>query len=834
MSARAWVVAVLAALAALLVLGRVTTALVVDHAWYAAMGLTGLWWEQVTDRLLMQGGTFVLGALFTLANLHAVRRTILAVAVPSRVANIELTAMIPSRRLIWITVVAAVGIGLALAAPLDDWTPVALARHGVAFGEIEGYLDRDLGFYLYQLPVEEGLYLWALVTIVTITAIVLLLYALTRSLRWEGRRLLVSSHVRRHLSVLSAIVLLLLAWSYRLDAFDVLRDGSGPNGEFLRVDHVVTLRVDIALAFACAVAALLVLRAGWVGQVRLAFAMVSLILVGALGLRQTLPALLARGNALGDPARRDVDYLATRVLVSRRAYDVDGIRLQGFDSTSRRPVLARADVERAVSLWDAPLARARLASGPRSGPSDDPVGWSVGPTGAIAILHAHRSIANANRWTLRGAEANVPMLRDSLVDLRTEEETGGGVGGTIVVAPDESGDTLVADANSNVVGARLDRLGMRIAHAWANRDPSLLAPDTIDGIAAKLVSHRDVRDRIAMVAAPFAQGSDIFPVVHEGTLYWAVDLYSASASYPLSERWMLAGEVRSYFRHAATALVDASTGRIRLVSVERPDPVARTWRQLAPTLFVDPAALPEALVAKLPPPIDGAIAQIRTFARYGPRSEEQVLRVIADSVMSRDGPTPYAVTLDGRSTVAFSIPLLAGGEQLDGVATAVGGARRAVYWDSTDLPRPRFATIAEQIRLALDSARAAIPEGTRRPPRVRPGHLQTVIVDGKPVFLQGLRWDRGDGDIVVSRVAVYADGRTGVGMTVAEALARRRGGTPSPSATPIADPAFAEPRDAAVSRLYDAMRDAMRQGDWTRFGQAFDSLGRALGRRPPG
>ena len=50
--------------------------------------------------MILQGGAWVLGSLFAFANLHAVRRTILAVAVPSRVANIELTAMFPARRLL--------------------------------------------------------------------------------------------------------------------------------------------------------------------------------------------------------------------------------------------------------------------------------------------------------------------------------------------------------------------------------------------------------------------------------------------------------------------------------------------------------------------------------------------------------------------------------------------------------------------------------------------------------------------------------------------------------------------------------------------------------------
>src|SRR6188768_119541 len=171
MRLRNWLVVGIAALAVLLLVGRAVTSLVVEHAWFAAMSVPRVFWEQLVDTVLLQGTAWVVGSLFAFANLHAVRRTILAVAMPSRVANIELTAMIPSRRLLAVTIIAAGMIGLVLALPLTDWTTVAMARHGVPFGEIEGILDHDLGFYVYGLPLEETAYLWTLATLVVMITI---------------------------------------------------------------------------------------------------------------------------------------------------------------------------------------------------------------------------------------------------------------------------------------------------------------------------------------------------------------------------------------------------------------------------------------------------------------------------------------------------------------------------------------------------------------------------------------------------------------------------------------------------------------------------------------
>jgi hypothetical protein len=69
----------------------------------------------------------------------------------------------------------------------------------------------------------------------------------------------------------------------------------------------------------------------------------------------------------------------------------------------------------------------------------------------------------------------------------------------------------------------------------------------------------------------------IEPMFHADTLYWKLELYSASSNYPLSQHFVLAGEERTYFRHAATALANARTGRVMIAADPAPDPIAQAW-----------------------------------------------------------------------------------------------------------------------------------------------------------------------------------------------------------------------------------------------------------------
>ena len=68
------------------------------------------------------------------------------------------------------------------------------------------------------------------------------------------------------------------------------------------------------------------------------------------------------------------------------------------------------------------------------------------------------------------------------------------------------------------------------------------------------------------LAPVFAQGSTVSPAFLGDTVMWILELYSASATYPLSAHYTLAGSDRSYFRHAGTALINSRTGRVSIVS----------------------------------------------------------------------------------------------------------------------------------------------------------------------------------------------------------------------------------------------------------------------------
>lgn len=884
MTRRGWLILTLFAVALLLISGRLLTLMVVDYQWYHAMGQEQLWWERITSQLLLQGGFALLGSLFAYVNFSAVRRTILAVAVPQRVADIELTTMIPAQRLNWITILLAVLTGIAIAAPFDDWSIMTMVRHGVPFGEIEGYHDMDLGFYVYWLPFEELLYLWALTAVVVMTGVVTILYALTRSLRMSGRRFVLSTHARRHISVLGTLVLLLLSWSYRLDSFELLSAGSGRDGLFLRVDHVVTLRVDVVLAVGAVAAAFVFFRAGWLGHTRSALITLSVMLVAALVLRHGLPSLLDRGSTIGDPARRDADYLATRALVTRRAYNVDAIKLASAAGGSTSPGMSipYRELGRQAAMWDVFTARRIWPAAGGENPTasvDERVAHMLAPAfgstahGTIGMLEAQPG-QGGQPWRLYERDLTLQSSRPIPVTSYgggsgsvEQSNSWGGSGLRPLVAPGIDGYAVVADGSGLIPGARLDSFLSRLSHAWFARDASLLGAPEQGSVTEPpvFVPYRDVRVRVAALAPVLTQGSHILPLVHSDSLYWVLDLYSASSDYPLSQQWFIAGDIRSYFRHAGTAIMNSATGVLRIVSVAKPDPIAQTWMKLAPGLFVEPDSLPAGMLAMLPPPTDGAFAQLRSFARYGMRGEGEDVRQrhFPDSTLSPLWATPVLVDVAGVLTPALTIPILEDTDRFSGVATMVGGAERGTWWHPADRVGGADAVNAtasgelaeatttrtvgtgvgtgsgwqlsqQHLRRLLDSIRIAGPDSVLRGREMQVSYsrVHAIVGTAGPILVQSVHFSSVDGARSGTRTAMLTGERVETGRDLYDVASILSG-------MPLRPPEITEwsgsdvaTRDAVVQRLYDRMREALRRADWVRFGAAFDSLGRLLGRSP--
>jgi uncharacterized protein len=632
------------------------------------------------------------------------------------------------------------------------------------------------------------------------------LYALTPSLRITQGKLYVSTYVRRHLTVLGGVLLLMLAWSFRLDMYLLLSEGSGDGGAFTFVDHRVGIPGDLLLAVVTLGAALVVVWSGWTGQIRLAFFAVSAVLGLSLLVKQLAPALAAR-LAEDDPAREH-PYTATRALYARRAYAVDQVIADtavGYGSL--------AELARGVAVWDSPaILRAMERSRPGRAFATA-VGWRADDRGITAVVAERPSAGAADGlvpWNVVRVLASGADDRGGLLRLGDGEPAAG----LALIHDTTAAPIAIADPDERIAGTEIGGRLSKLAHAWALQESRLLWSD-LPGPRPVLVVRRGVRERVRAVAPFFAQGSLVSPLVVADSLYWTVDLYSTSRYFPLSDPVTLAGEEFTYLRHAAIALVEAATGRVRLVADSTLDPIAATWRRRFPRLFTDWTALRADLRGQVQPGADGLGAQAVAFARYADVPRVPAVRRLppslnADTALANGRPV-FAV--GEPRAVATAVPVLDEADHVAGLLIATGGARTRTRWYPARGTGPRWGAVVAQLRPG--TGRSARDAALAR------GPIRAVPVEGTLAFVQPAYAWHVEGPPQLAQTSLLIGDSARAGPTLQDLLGGRGG---------VAPPGTPADLRTILGRLYDAMRRAAREGDWAAFGRAFDSIGTVLGR----
>jgi uncharacterized membrane protein (UPF0182 family) len=803
MSARRAGVVAAVSVALLLVLGRAWGAVTSEHAWYAALGADDVWWWQFRSALLLKGVAGMLGTLAMRAHLAAVRRSFVAVVMPRRVGDLEFTAEVQERALSLLLWLVALLVGVLVTLPLDDWTTVARAIDSRPIGEADPHLLRDVAFYVDILPLEVQAYEWALLSHVLMSGLVVAGYAVTRGVAVDGGALRVTRHARRHLTVLGAILLVLLAWSYRLDVFERLAGGTGPDGAFGFADKTVALPAALVLQVVTLSAAAVVSWSGWSRQPRSAIVAVTTVLLLALLLRQGLP-LIADQVADGlDPVAREAPYLQARASYSQRAYDA-----------ARVAPAASADTARLedVSEWDAAmLQRAAVFRRPRLAPLAGGVAWQGGGSAPGTYLFEEVAADDAlPRWR---ALALDPRAADPAAALDRDDDARALP--PLAVQEGATGYALARDTARRILAPRLANGVSRLAAAWGLQNPRL-ALGALPGRAPALVSVRDVRSRVERLAPLLETARTVTPIVALDSLWWATELYAVTGRYPLSERRVFAGFEVTAAQHAGIALVNAHTGRVAIVPDASPSPLARSWMRRLGARLVRPEDVPAALRAALPPRWEALELEGATALRHGSRrldgaGLEVLLPESADSALVAHAPP---VWLAARATWAATAAVVDSARILRGVLLAPGGRDRTV----------RFQPVSEGTRVPamLDASRQAFDSLRRARTDLRRGWTRIVPAAGLVRFVTPLYATRSDGTPALDAVVV-ADARgVGVGTSVLAAA----GPAPTPGPLPVS------PDAAAAVSLYERMRAALRRGDWGAFGTAFDALGRTLGVPP--
>jgi uncharacterized membrane protein (UPF0182 family) len=113
---------------------------------------------------------------------------------------------------------------------------------------------------------------------------------------------------------------------------------------------------------------------------------------------------------------------------------------------------------------------------------------------------------------------------------------------------------------------------------------------------SRLLMRRNVVARVSALAPFLTYDPDPYMVVGEnGKLYWMMDAFTTSDSYPYSTHYKLGDDDINYMRNSVKVVIDAYDGSTTFYVFDSADPIITAYRRLFPSLFKDAAAMPPGL-----------------------------------------------------------------------------------------------------------------------------------------------------------------------------------------------------------------------------------------------
>ncbi len=622
-----------------------------DVAWFSALGFAGNLWRRIGTQWLL----FIVGWLVALTVLTAnwwLARMLAGggqMTVPwfrqhrtqNRITAEPTIRVIASRVANWILVVSAAAIGLLFAVSARSvWLAALLNAKGTAFGQVDPLRNRDLSFYVFRLPWQRFVQNWFLWLVLVSLAGAALVYIASYSagrlmekvqivgVRQPWMRL--PRRALRHLLVLGAIALGLIAWGYQLKIPRLFFSTSGAAYGAGYADVHARLPILHTLTWIAAICAVLLIVSSYVRVRWMPYAAVGVWLLVAVVGGAIYPSLLQRVSVEPNELARETEYIDHTISYTRAAFGLDRISEADFAVPSTTAILDLSSHEPTIQnirLWDyRPLMRTysqiqeiRLYYAftdvdiDRYWVGDDyrqvtlsarEIAHSELPEPAQTWVNRHLVYTHGSGVVLSPVnevgEEGLPDLwvRDippqsrypELELTRPEIYYGELVEDYVVVATEEEefdyplGDTNRYTTYEGAGGVVLNSFFKRLAYAVRLGSSQILLSGSIKP-ESRLLWRRSIDERVREVAPFLRYDPDPYAVIVDGRLVWLLDAYTVTDLYPYSEPISTSFGRINYIRNSIKVTMDAYDGTLTFYLIDPSDPLAETYAAIFPDLF---------------------------------------------------------------------------------------------------------------------------------------------------------------------------------------------------------------------------------------------------------
>ena len=679
-----------------LLLLRLVSGFLVEILWFETVGYTSVFWTRTLWEFGSRGLVTGVAALAALMNLKQVAATLGAIRIRRRFGNLEISEQVPRRTVLVALAVISVLFGLwfGAAVPAGSGVDALLAMRAPSWEMVDPFLGKDVGFYVFVLPLIRGSIVLLLALAFLLAALCIAGYAATGALAVDKGRVRINANAKRHLLVLLGTFLVLIGAAFWYQRYALLVSGTSQvQGIFGYTDATARLPAYTGLAFIALLSGVATFWAAVRDRVAVAIGGVGTLLVAWLVLAQAFPALIQRFRVEPNELAAETPYIEANLAHTREAFDVAEVARSVLDPTpptqetweaapaalARLPMWSRTALantfqreEARFGYYDfAVVGVDRYRGADRSVPTalsvreidasriPDP-NWQnlhlrerfVRGSGAVGALAAETTVDAGPRLLLSGIPPQAADAAPASFQLeRSAVFFGSRLQPYAIVTPSDSA-FLAPDGARGVEGIDFPT-GIRISSplrtlllAWRFRDANLLFAGEVDD-SSRFVFRRNVNERLRTVAPFLRFPAQPHPVLHEGRIVWMADGYTQSRGFPLSTAYQFEDRrtVR-YVRNSVKAVVDAISGQVDLYVVDAEDPILAGYGRVFPALLQPLSDMPASLRDHLRYPRELLAFQAQVLFQYhqetaGQFHAQQDVWGPAQQLTEGSAPTPY-------------------------------------------------------------------------------------------------------------------------------------------------------------------------------------------------
>ncbi|MDJ0572061.1 MAG: UPF0182 family protein [Pleurocapsa sp. MO_192.B19] len=652
--------------------------LLTESWWFETVGYTQVFWTSLTWQVviwLVTWGIFIgfLGFNYWLALRLTSDRSFRFLESSEFEPYTKKIANYTASLLIFLTSLTVANLSAA------SWEIILKFFHATEFDRLDPIYQKDLGFYLFRLPLLDNLENWILTLLIAglVLAVLVYLFKGTILFDWKWKSLmiepkwqkLITKPIKVHLSLLLAAIALDIAVDFWLERYELLYSSQGVVWGADYTDTHARLFAFWVMIVASVLLGLWLIIATWSNKLLFPVYGVGVYVVVLILINGTYPELQQRFVVEPNELTKEMPYIKHNIEFTRQAYDLDKIDTKDYKlnlSGEFNPNILQenqATIDN-IRLWDyRPLLttyrqlqeirfyyrfndvdvdrytlngdyRQVMLSPREFDYSQVPSSARTWVNQRLKYTHGYGLVMNpVNEVTADGLPVllikNIPPQSQTDLEIKEPSIYYGELTKDYIYTGMNTfefdyprGDENAFIKYNGAGGVPIGNWLRRLAYAYEQGSLKILisnyfTPDS------RLHYYRQITERVSHVAPFLLFDNDPYIVVIDGRLKWIIDAYTTSDRYPYSEAVaheqkteLITDKDINYVRNPLKVVVDAKDGTMQFYVIDENEPVLATYRKIFPGLFQSKDTIPPEIQAHFRYPQDLFKIQARMYLSY--------------------------------------------------------------------------------------------------------------------------------------------------------------------------------------------------------------------------